>query len=113
MLQDLAEELHVSKFTVVDLFCGAGGLSLGLTRAGFKVLLAIDSWDKAIATYSRNIGTHAQLGSVNYDSTLPVATVFVGGPPCQGFSSAGKRDGSDQRNTLVAVFSRIVAKHQP
>ena len=75
--------------TFIDLFCGAGGLSLGFSRAGFKPLAAFDSWTPAAETYRANLGDHVQRVGVTQDLDVPEASVIVGGPPCQGFSSAG------------------------
>lgn len=107
------ENLQSSPFTVVDLFCGAGGLSLGFHRANFTVLKAIDAWKAAIDTYSTNLGGHASLENISTTTELPVATVFSGGPPCQGFSSAGRRSEDDERNSLVSVYAGLIAEHRP
>ncbi len=99
--------------TVVDLFCGAGGLSLGFLRAGFSVLQSVDHWKPAVTTYLRNVGDHVIQVPIGPELKLPGARVFIGGPPCQGFSSAGLRQGNDERNSLVAVFAELVTKHMP
>lgn len=99
--------------TVVDLFCGAGGLSLGLQRAGWAVLQAFDHFDAAVATYDRNLGGHVSSANIHADLVLPRSTMIVGGPPCQGFSSAGLRRSGDGRNTLVSVFAQLIVKHRP
>ncbi len=99
--------------TVVDLFCGAGGMSLGFTRAGFKVVHAIDHWKPAVETYGANLGDHVVEQQIADGVELPDSTVIVGGPPCQGFSSAGRREEDDKRNSLVSVFARIVAQQKP
>lgn len=99
--------------TVVDLFCGAGGLSLGFRRAGFDILRAVDNWKPAVDTYRANIGDHVVRQEIDMDCELPVSTVLVGGPPCQGFSSAGRRNHDDRRNSLVTVFSRLIAQYKP
>jgi len=99
--------------TVLDLFCGAGGLSLGFAAAGFEIVQAIDHDVDAIATYRANIGAHATVADVSRCSTFPAAEVLIGGPPCQGFSSAGMRKLGDSRNTLVALFAHIVATLRP
>lgn len=101
------------KPNVVDLFCGAGGMTLGFVRAGFNVTVACDNWSCAVDTYRRNLGEHVQCVSIADDLELPRTSVVIGGPPCQGFSSAGSRRSDDHRNTLVAVFARLVAKHRP
>ncbi len=99
--------------TVVDLFSGPGGLSLGFRNAGFDVIHAIEKTDCAVATYARNLGDHVQHGLVTDDTELPDAQVFIGGPPCQGFSSAGARRVDDHRNTLVRVYARLIARYRP
>ena len=99
--------------TVLDLFCGAGGLSLGFKKAEFETVQAIDHNRAALDTYSRNIGNHAEEHDLDQEVALPPATVIVGGPPCQGFSSAGMRRNGDNRNSLVACFARTVARMRP
>lgn len=99
--------------TVVDLFCGAGGLSLGFQRAGFSIVQAIDNWTPAVSTYRANLGDHVIQTPITVDIDLPHASVFVGGPPCQGFSSAGRRRDGDERNSLVAVFAKLIVKYRP
>ncbi len=99
--------------TVVDLFCGAGGLSLGFMRAGFRTLVALDTSPPAVETYRANLGPHAELGCIGAETDLPSPEVVIGGPPCQGFSSAGMRKPGDPRNGLVAVFSSLVARLKP
>jgi len=97
--------------TLIDLFCGAGGLSLGLGCAGFRLVSALDC--SAAETYARNIGKHVSEAYIQEDTVLPPAAVIAGGPPCQGFSSAGRRHAGDDRNSLIAVFSSLVARHRP
>lgn len=98
---------------LVDLFCGAGGMTLGFVRAGFDVAIAYDNWGCAVETYDRNLGKHVRRTTVSDNLELPISTAIIGGPPCQGFSSAGARHDHDHRNTLVAVFARLIAKHRP
>lgn len=97
----------------VDLFCGAGGLSLGLRMAGFDLVCAVDSRSPAIQTYQQNLGDHAREQQIAEEIELPDADVIAGGPPCQGFSSAGMRRQGDARNTLVSLFARIVVRQRP
>ena len=99
--------------TVIDLFCGAGGLSLGLTRAGFTPILALDKNRSALQTYAHNLGDHIAQIDLSDSASLPQSTMIVGGPPCQGFSSAGMRQRNDQRNNLVYCFAQIVATLRP
>ena len=88
------------RYNVLDLFCGCGGLSLGFEMAGFDVKLAIDNWEDALVTYRKNHkGTktlNADLLNLNpqdveQEYNIHDIDVIIGGPPCQGFSVAGKR----------------------
>jgi DNA (cytosine-5)-methyltransferase 1 len=99
--------------TIVDLFCGAGGLSLGLSRAGFRPICAIDHLAAAVQTYAHNLGDHVRVEEITETTRIPTADVIAGGPPCQGFSSAGLRRTGDARNSLVSVFAAIVAREKP
>ena len=162
--------------TVIDLFCGCGGFSLGMMKAGFEVVAAVD-WDPlAVITYMMNLGNYpCQMHFIEPDDqermvkalsrhlgfnkkegitmaitsgsgwikhnpdVPPVRNVWVGdvrklkgedilnalgmepgqvdcvcgGPPCQGFSTAGKRDVMDPRNSLIFDFARLVLEIQP
>lgn len=99
--------------TVVDLFCGCGGLTLGLVAAGFRSTLAIDRWPAALETFRQNIGDHVRQSDLASGPRLPECDVIVGGPPCQGFSSAGLREDGDSRNSLVRDFASIIAECKP
>ena len=103
----------------LDLFSGAGGLSLGFHKAGFHTVAAIDNNAPALETFSKNF-----TGSKTYNIDLsdidnPAFTeiqnidVMLGGPPCQGFSIAGKRDINDPRNTLFISYLKLVEKYSP
>ncbi len=110
--------------TSIDLFSGAGGLSLGLTDAGWATRLASDYWPAATRTFeanfdraipflemdARDLTGQALLAKAGLDSP---PDLVVGGPPCQGFSSAGARRGEDPRNTLVGTFARLIAEMEP
>ena len=109
----IAESASPENALVVDLFCGAGGLSLGFQMAGFKPCHSVDHDEAAVDTYRRNIGNHAERAEISAELVLPFADVIAGGPPCQGFSSAGPRRIGDHRNSLVGVFAEIVVKHRP
>ncbi len=84
----------------IDLFCGAGLLSHAFKASGFKPELAIDLDRKAIKSYQRNVSRAAIVGDASY--VLPNLSVdlIVAGPPCQGFSTLGRRDPKDARNAL-------------
>jgi len=104
----------------LDLFCGAGGLSLGFSQAGWECVGAVDSWDDAVRTYRRNFPKHSVLlGDIaKFDPGyfgLRVGNVdwVIGGPPCQGFSTVGKREREDPRNALVRHFAHIVRELSP
>jgi DNA (cytosine-5)-methyltransferase 1 len=107
--------------TFLDLFAGAGGLSLGLGTAGWQSLLAIDNWSDAVRTYQKNFGGHA---AWECDIALVDAKTLarhldgdpewiVGGPPCQGFSTVGKRQRTDPRNKMFIEFKRLVGLLKP
>lgn len=109
-------------YNVIDLFCGCGGLSLGFEKAGFNILVGIDNWKDAINTFQKN---HTDSKTICADlSTLDPSSVaeiisckpvhaIIGGPPCQGFSIAGKRIVDDERNTLYKSFVRMVKYFKP
>lgn len=98
---------------VVDLFCGAGGLGFGFLAQGFDIVWAADAFSAAVETYKKNIGDHIEEAKLDWNTVLPSCDIIIGGPPCQGFSSAGLRKPGDARNTLVAVFAHLVARHRP
>jgi DNA (cytosine-5)-methyltransferase 1 len=104
---------YASEIRIVDLFCGGGGLSTGFHSAGFKSVLAVDSWRHAVATYRHNLGDQVLKQHVTSNLELPACDVIIGGPPCQGFSSAGLRKFDDERNSLVSVFANLIVKHRP
>jgi DNA (cytosine-5)-methyltransferase 1 len=107
--------------TFVDLFAGAGGLSWGLQQAGMQCLLASDHWEDALVTYQHNMPDHPVISADI--SNLSVARLarllpekpdwIVGGPPCQGYSTVGKRNRSDPRNVLFLEFRKLVAGIKP
>ena len=99
--------------TVADLFAGAGGLSLGFERAGFRTLWAADRSPAAVETFRRNLKGKAECVETESDTHCPRPTVIIGGPPCQGFSSAGMRRMGDERNSLVSTFAQVVARVKP
>jgi DNA (cytosine-5)-methyltransferase 1 len=102
----------------VDLFAGCGGLSLGFKQAGFDIVAAFDNWQSAIDIYKDNF-THPifnqDLGdSEGYRSIADFAPeLIIGGPPCQDFSSAGKRNENLGRANLTRAFADIVCLVQP
>ena len=99
--------------TTVDLFAGAGGLSLGFKKAGFYTLWAADHSTPAVETFKYNLDKNVECVDLGIHSEIPRPTVIVGGPPCQGFSSAGMRKVGDDRNSLVSIFAQVVARVKP
>ncbi len=101
---------------VLDLFAGCGGMSLGFMQAGYTINAAFDNWHPAITVYRNNFlhpivaADLQQLHEAVYllDRFAP-ADMIIGGPPCQDFSSAGKRDEESERSNLTVIFARIVA----
>ncbi len=102
-----------TEFTFVDLFCGAGGTSLGFQQSGFRCVSAIDSDETAVRTCQLNLQNQVLRNEITEETELTPTDVIIGGPPCQGFSSAGMRQAEDVRNSLVRVFSELVARHKP
>lgn len=132
---------HLRKFvdarTCVDVFCGAGGLSLGLEAAGWDCVCAIDNNDAALQTYAFNriskfedeeckagpLVLNRDLSSgTALDSAIDAVReslagqqlgLLAGGPPCQGFSHAGFRNLSDARNDLAVAYLAMARALQP
>jgi len=112
------------KPVVIDLFAGAGGLSLGAAYAGFRVAAAVELDAQAMHTHNRNFpnSIHAAMdvSAMTGKELLELAKLqpgqldgLIGGPPCQGFSSMGKRDADDARNSLFGHFFRLVNECRP
>ena len=102
--------------TSIDLFCGAGGLSLGLERAGFEPLMGLDSSADAIATYNRAFPKADALcrSVVGYDFTQwRGVDLIAGGPPCQPFSNGGKRLAKLDERDMLPEFARAVNEARP
>ena len=102
---------------IIDLFSGAGGLTVGFTRLSnrpFKPVWANDNNIHAVNTYNRNFGNHCHYGDIvdilmDSNAQIPIADVVVGGPPCQGFSLLNKRRANDPRKKLWIPFMKIVS----
>ena len=123
----------------IDLFCGAGGCSEGLIQAGFHILFSSDISDMVEVTYRNR---HEQLGLIQGENTwferadirnltgeeikkhisrlsmfkgkdVPEIDLMIGGPSCQGFSRAGRRDKSDPRNMLFGEYVRVISEVRP
>jgi len=113
-----------SEFTVVSVFSGCGGSSLGYHLAGGKVILAVE-WNKEAArTYRVNFPEtpvfNDDIGKLTAKRCLDLAgikarelDIFDGSPPCQGFSLSGKREFGDTRNQLFSEYLRLLRLFQP
>lgn len=108
---------------VLDLFCGCGGMTKGLTDAGLNVIAGIDIWDKAIENYKKNFDhlsicedltkLSPEIFQQKYNKKNKKIDIIVGGPPCQGFSIAGKRDKNDPRNSLFMEYVKYLDYYKP
>ena len=110
------------RLAMIDVFAGAGGLSLGFEQAGFVPALGVDSDERARAAYAINFPEAAALagdvgglsgGNLLDEAGLRSCAVAVGGPPCQAFSVGGLRRPDDGRRELVAEFGRLVREIGP
>ena len=102
---------------VVDLFAGCGGMSLGFENAGFDVVAAFDNWDVAIDIYKKNFSHpiyKVDLSEVDVSENVRELSpdMIIGGPPCQDYSIAGKRELGGRAN-LTIQFAKIVASVKP
>ena len=117
----------MKQYNVLDLFCGCGGMSWGLSKKGFNIVAGFDIWDVALKTYQHN---HKNAKAVNLDiaNADPIDTlnkigvdpnsidVIIGGPPCQGFSKntpASWRFLEDPKNQLYKAYLRFVKALNP
>jgi DNA (cytosine-5)-methyltransferase 1 len=118
-----SDEMMPNEHSAIDLFCGAGGFSLGLRQAGFQLLAALDNDNASRETYRFNFNV-SPLGNdvrkIDAAQLLDAAkiergecTVVIGGPPCQGFSVQRRGSRRDARNDLVKVFLDLVLELRP
>ncbi|MFN8361073.1 MAG: DNA (cytosine-5-)-methyltransferase [Candidatus Kapaibacterium sp.] len=114
----------MSKLTVVDFFCGAGGFSEGFRQMGFEIIYGYDQWKPAVDTYNHNFNLECKpknildfADSIDQINDIPNANVILGSPPCVSFSSSNKSGKADKSLgvKLTETFLKIVAikKHQP
>ena len=114
----------MKKPTVISTFAGCGGSSLGYKLAGFKELLAVEWDNNAVETFKLNFPDvpvfHGDIAKLSSEECMKLAgikagelDVFDGSPPCQGFSTAGKRKFDDPRNSLFKEYARLLKDLQP
>ena len=110
------------KPTVIDLFAGVGGLSLGFEQAGFRVVLANEYDNEIAAAYQQNHRkTKMVVGDITaldledtFGAFAGKIDVIIGGPPCQGFSQKGQRKTiHDERNFLFKYYVKVVDLVRP
>ena len=116
--------VQMVKPTVISTFAGCGGSSLGYHLAGFQELLAVEWDDNAVQTFKLNLPDvpvyHGDIAKLTGAECMRIAgvgvgelDVFDGSPPCQGFSTAGKRKFDDPRNSLFKEYARLIQELQP
>ena len=111
------------ELTVLDIFCGAGGLSLGFRMPGYRIVAACDIWPPAIATYKQNFPDVKFIAGSVADPLIKQqiidafagidCDVICGGPPCQAYSLAGRRDPTDPRANLFGHYVNLVSSLRP
>src|SRR4051812_48202748 len=119
------KRIQMSAPTCLDLFAGCGGLSEGLLSAGIDVVASVELHPQPALTHAFNhpstsvfVGdvrafTPGSLVNQTRLEALNDIDIVVGGPPCQGFSSAGKKSVTDPRNSLFRAFEDLVAAIKP
>ena len=110
--------MDIDKIRTVDLFTGCGGMSLGFQNAGYKVLAAFDNWKPAVDVYKANFDHPIYDFDLGADESSEFIKelkpdLIIGGPPCQDFSSAGKRDDTLGRADLTISYANIVNSARP
>jgi len=103
---------------LIDLFAGCGGMSLGFQNAGFNVVAAFDNWQPAIDIYSKNFKhpiNKKDLSKEDITDDLRDINpdIIIGGPPCQDFSIAGKRNFEGKRANLTLIYGNIIKTVKP
>lgn len=122
MRDDLDQRTQEQPSLALDLFAGCGGMSIGLENAGFKVIYANELNKEAAATYQHNFpSVHLEVKDIRYVDAnelsrrlgRPGVDVIASGVPCQGFSTAGKKNPRDKRNLLYREVLRFVGVFRP
>lgn len=110
--------MDLDKIRTVDLFSGCGGMSLGFQNVGFEVIAAFDNWKPAVDVYKENFDHPIYDYDLSTDESKDFISklkpnLIIGGPPCQDFSSAGKRDDTLGRADLTISYAEIVSSVKP
>lgn len=114
----------MKELKAISLFAGAGGCSLGFTQAGYKVVYANEFNSSAVATYKQNFPStfidDKDINTVDFNEVLKSVglkagdvDILIGGPPCQGFSTAGARQDADPRNQLLKSYLKALLIIKP
>lgn len=115
---------RIRRPTAISLFAGAGGCSLGFQQAGYDIRFAADIDEDAVGSYHRNFGKTPceakDIRELGVESALESIglepgelDILLGGPPCQGFSSAGVKSSDDPRNFLLRHYVRLLEGIRP
>lgn len=115
---------EATAYKAISLFAGAGGCSLGFSKYGINILGAYDIWEEAVATYNQNFDGHkahiTDLANCNFEEIRESLylqkgelDLIIGGPPCQGFTTLGKRGENDPRNKLLLNYAKALEIFYP
>ena len=116
-MKEIKDKLASNTIRTISLFSGAGGLDIGAIYAGARIVWANDMKKEACESYALNIGEHIHQGDIN--SYIPSLSEYdnidlvIGGPPCQGFSVAGKMDANDERSQLIWSYAKVIESVRP
>ena len=106
----------MSKPTVIDIFCGAGGFSEGFRQQGFDVVMGIDSWLPAIETFNHNFGLECETknvldfkNSIKEIESLPDTDVIIGSPPCVTFSNSNISGKADKTSGVTLATRALMS----
>jgi DNA (cytosine-5)-methyltransferase 1 len=119
-MRDRTQLRHAPTYSVIDLFAGCGGMTLGFQLSGrFEPVLAVEIDPDAAATYEGNFGEHVARDSGGAPQTIedvalfPRADIVIGGPPCQGFSPLNMHGAGLERRGLWREYVRALEQAQP
>ncbi|WP_368263301.1 DNA cytosine methyltransferase [Clostridium disporicum] len=111
------KQLENNGLKVVDLFCGGGLGAIGIVRAGYNIVYAIDNNKDAVATYNQNIGNHCHLTDIRTlnISELPDFDILMGSPVCKSFSFAGNNKGfeDEKYGDLSYYYLQVLKEKKP